>query len=780
MGTMLSFAQVQNIDIAPATGASTLPVIDANVDAVWLNYTAHVLTKEVKDQVLPDSSDCFAQVRVMWSTDSLYLLVEVTDDTIATAAFNKTNWDNTEIYFDMDNSKGGEGTYPTIATVSISDAADATTIYGGNSAYRTSATGYVIEVAIPFSGLMADFVPSDGTVIGFDIAVGDNDMAADLKKSDILFWNSTSGTAWKNESLLGELTFTGEYEAIKSTDSEGIITFTDAPVIDGVIDAIWEGITAQNLTKEVKDQILPSTTDCSATFKTTWSLDSLYILVEVQDDTIATAAFNKTNWDNTEIYFDMDNSKGGEGNNPIIATVSISDSADATTIYGGNSAYTTSATGYIIEVAIPFKGLMDGFVPAAGDTIGFDISVGDNDMAADLKKTDILFWNSNSGKAWKNESLLGELVFTGGMKKANSPAAMAATGAPVIDGDVDVLWEGITAHNLTKEVKDQILPDPTDCSATFKTMWSLDSLYILVEVQDDTIATAAFNASNWDNTEIYFDMDNSKGGEGNNPIIATVSITDAADATTIYGGNSAYKTSATGYVIEVAIPFSGLLADFVPSDGTVIGFDVAVGDNDMAADLKKTDILFWNSNSGKAWKNESLLGELTFTGTSDISAVIQVESVSIAEALTLVVGDDTTIMATILPAEATDKTVSWSSDNIAVATVVDGLISAIAPGTANIKVTTTDGSLTDICVVTVESATAISGNQNTNVSVYVSNELLYIKGIDIADIEIYNTNGRKVISAPNTSNSLNIQGLQSGIYFIKINGVDKVYKVAKF
>ncbi len=67
---------------------------------------------------------------------------------------------------------------------------------------------------------------------------------------------------------------------------------------------------------------------------------------------------------------------------------------------------------------------------------------------------------------------------------------------------------------------------------------------------------------------------------------------------------------------------------------------------------------------------------------------------------TLTEGDTFTITATIDPETTTDKTVTWSSSNTEVATVDNGKVTAIAPGTATITASTTNG-LTAQCNVTV-------------------------------------------------------------------------------
>jgi hypothetical protein len=70
--------------------------------------------------------------------------------------------------------------------------------------------------------------------------------------------------------------------------------------------------------------------------------------------------------------------------------------------------------------------------------------------------------------------------------------------------------------------------------------------------------------------------------------------------------------------------------------------------------------------------------------------------------LALTVGDTQTLKATILPSDASNKAISWSSDNLSVAKVDEnGNITAVAAGTANITVKTVDGEKTATCVVTV-------------------------------------------------------------------------------
>ena len=70
--------------------------------------------------------------------------------------------------------------------------------------------------------------------------------------------------------------------------------------------------------------------------------------------------------------------------------------------------------------------------------------------------------------------------------------------------------------------------------------------------------------------------------------------------------------------------------------------------------------------------------------------------------LTIGVGTYATLVATVEPADATDKTVEWKSNKSSVAIVDDdGRVSGIIPGSATITVTTKDGGFKATCDVTV-------------------------------------------------------------------------------
>jgi len=89
------------------------------------------------------------------------------------------------------------------------------------------------------------------------------------------------------------------------------------------------------------------------------------------------------------------------------------------------------------------------------------------------------------------------------------------------------------------------------------------------------------------------------------------------------------------------------------------------------------------------------------------SCVVTVEPIPVASVkllyneLRMEVDEDYVLsVKEVMPANATDKTIIWLSDNNAVATVTDGYILAIAVGTATIRAIAHNG-VEDTCIVTV-------------------------------------------------------------------------------
>jgi len=88
--------------------------------------------------------------------------------------------------------------------------------------------------------------------------------------------------------------------------------------------------------------------------------------------------------------------------------------------------------------------------------------------------------------------------------------------------------------------------------------------------------------------------------------------------------------------------------------------------------------------------------------------------------MTLTVGEATgTLVATVAPANATNKSVNWSSSAPAVATVANGVVTPLTAGTTTITVTTVDGGFTATCAVTVNPAVAVGDSYGGGIVAYI-------------------------------------------------------------
>ena len=105
-------------------------------------------------------------------------------------------------------------------------------------------------------------------------------------------------------------------------------------------------------------------------------------------------------------------------------------------------------------------------------------------------------------------------------------------------------------------------------------------------------------------------------------------------------------------------------------------------------------------------------GETLSGGQAQEQLSVKVTAITLNKtATTITAGQTETLsVSSVTPDDATDQTVTWSSDNDAVATVdADGKVTAVALGTANITATANDGSgVTATCAVTVNKVVTIN------------------------------------------------------------------------
>ena len=95
---------------------------------------------------------------------------------------------------------------------------------------------------------------------------------------------------------------------------------------------------------------------------------------------------------------------------------------------------------------------------------------------------------------------------------------------------------------------------------------------------------------------------------------------------------------------------------------------------------------------------------LSFTACSDDDDLKNVSVIGVTitpTTLTLKTGTTGTLTATVVPENAAVTTVAWSSSDTNIATIENGIVTAISEGSTTIKVKTDDGGFTATCEVTV-------------------------------------------------------------------------------
>ena len=155
---------------------------------------------------------------------------------------------------------------------------------------------------------------------------------------------------------------------------------------------------------------------------------------------------------------------------------------------------------------------------------------------------------------------------------------------------------------------------------------------------------------------------------------------------------------------------------------------------------------------------------------------VSVTSVSLnVTTLSIEQGKAATLSAAILPATATNKSVTWSSSNTAVATVSSsGIVTGVAEGTATITVTTVDGSRTATCAVTVTKSTvSIEQVADNKFTAYPNPTygMVTVTGVTAGQqIRIFNLTGTHVATHTATADGemqIDLSALPQGTYILK-------------
>ena len=174
----------------------------------------------------------------------------------------------------------------------------------------------------------------------------------------------------------------------------------------------------------------------------------------------------------------------------------------------------------------------------------------------------------------------------------------------------------------------------------------------------------------------------------------------------------------------------------------------------------RADVTIKSSNVMFAGPYEAFSGE-------DLTVKATVVVIS-AESLNLVKGKQSILTATVLPEDATNKAVLWSSSDSSIVSVAQtGKITAKECGTATITVTTEDGSYTATCEVTVTDG--VTNVPVTGVSLNKTSTTLKVGGTEILTATVAPDNATNK-SVNWTSSNNNIATVSNGVIIAKSEG----------
>ncbi|MGI6364171.1 MAG: DUF5050 domain-containing protein [Bacillota bacterium] len=212
------------------------------------------------------------------------------------------------------------------------------------------------------------------------------------------------------------------------------------------------------------------------------------------------------------------------------------------------------------------------------------------------------------------------------------------------------------------------------------------------------------------------------------------------------------------------------------------------------------DVVWSSSDEGVATVDDSGLVSARNEGTAVItvttpcgrtdSCTVTVTRVKVTgvkinrSSLKLATGDLAQLSATVSPANAAEKSVSWQSSNPDVATVnASGKLTAVSPGQCTVTVKTVDGAYTATCAVTVFAPTGKPGNSignlvNLGTFAYHDGWIYFSNPYD--DLKLYKirADGGTAYKLSNEYDTSGINIVDGWIYYQAVSGRNhRIFKI---
>jgi len=209
---------------------------------------------------------------------------------------------------------------------------------------------------------------------------------------------------------------------------------------------------------------------------------------------------------------------------------------------------------------------------------------------------------------------------------------------PLVDGNF-AEWDNFEKFSsFEPTIKKENYTTHTDASGTFSSCWDDENFYFVIQAVDDVFSQnyTSNEINKGDSITIVFDTEMTEDlqisfynsddyqidfSPGNFSTIFAESYMSWPSNAPPRGVSVASTKLANGYVIEASIPWYNF-ANYIPSDGSVIGFTISILDTD---NLDNTELVI-SSSSVFDVNNVSTLGTLVLIDAGNIQESAETES----------------------------------------------------------------------------------------------------------------------------------------------------------
>lgn len=440
------------------------------------------------------------------------------------------------------------------------------------------------------------------------------------------------------------------------------------------------------------------------------------------------------------------------GNNAVIYAQSNSQSAVSLTIEleGTNtivcdSAYygiyvnaEMSGTIYGTDAALTITG--EGSLVVSGSSYGIYVKSGSGDASLTIEEASVV---ANTTSQYYSGVVVQSSSFS-----QNAPALSLAVNGGSLTANGGDNGAGIQFNVVSSDANDATTSLTVENNAIVKAINGIKVSHV-----DEPIPSG---------TGIVFD---NKEGTVYGDVTLDEPLTVGEGETLTIPEGSALNTNGNltnnGTVVEAGGTLTGEAGGIIVTAPAITTTTLPEGtvDQPYTAALQATgNNITWRSDDLPAWlaldpATGTISGTPTTAGTFEFTVTAANASGSASQAYTLTikavpvtgvtldktelslpVGETGTLTATVQPDTATDKTVTWASDDQTVATVdQSGTVTAVAPGTATVTATTADGGHTARCVVTVTRPVTGVTLDKTELSLFTGNTETLTAAVQPAD-----------------------------------------------